>query len=348
VALKLQAEIGLDGTGFRTGMQKIQTSVNQLKTAFGTAFTVGALTSATRSIINFASEIKDTATRLQVSTDFIQELRFAAQQSGSGLSVATLALEKMGVQMQNAIENGGDAMQAFNRLGVSFAELKNNSPEDVFRLIGRNLQTMERSLETNSAVIQVFGRGGGRLVTVLKELAENSQKFKDTQPLVTEESINNIERLGDRVDGLRNKLKALAAEEIGSRISLFDGEWLAGTDEEYWNGKIRMQQLEALYRQRKMERGLLDPGAVLGPNATAEQLEQLRGGPLVTNAKPEKISTSFVRESDSLTRVGNFLGGAQSSLPKIAERANQILLSIDRKMTTLIGASSSGVAVPET
>jgi len=326
MALKLEAQIGLDGAGFQAGMNRVMGAVGSLKTALASAFTAGAVASATRSLIRFASEIKDTATRLGMTTTEVQELSFAADQSGSTMAKFAVGLDFLARQMESAAEEGGDAAEALLRLGASWEDIRSQNPAQVAAAIGKALQTTNITSQVSADLTTAMGRAGTKLIPVLKELEENIAKVRAQGSIVSPESIDNVERMGDKIDALKNKIKSFEVEAIGSRISLFDGEWLAGVDEGYWEGKIRMSQLHKMFTDRSRKKGkMMDQP----PMPTAEQMKALRPAgasnnlPWMTQGPPASPPT--MGSSDGLVSVGNFLGSNRASILTAAEKTNKLL-----------------------
>ncbi len=69
-------------------------------------------------------------------------------------------------------------------------------------------------------------------------------------------------------------------------------------------------------------------------------------GPTFTEPLPKAARESHGTEGDALVRVGNFLGSSQSTLSRIGERTNQLLYSIDQRLSTM--KATGGIQFPST
>src|SRR5213593_3021241 len=134
----LIAKLGLDKTGFDAGLNDAQKKAGQfgagLKSLLAAAFSIAAITAYTRSVIEYASQIKNASLRTCASTDAIQTLGHAAKLSGVEFETMVRAFKDLSKAREEAIlDPHSRQAQVFEALGLSVKKLKELSPEEAFR-----------------------------------------------------------------------------------------------------------------------------------------------------------------------------------------------------------------------
>ena len=132
------------------------------------AFSVGAVVNLARETIAFGGQISDLSERYGVSTDMVQKLKFAAEQSGSSVESMLGAFKKMNQAMLEAADGNADKQDAFQRMGVSMDDLKSKSPEEVFRMIARAAKDMPHTPQLFADIKDVLGKSGDELLPAFK------------------------------------------------------------------------------------------------------------------------------------------------------------------------------------
>ncbi|HEV2350800.1 MAG TPA: hypothetical protein VG028_13245, partial [Terriglobia bacterium] len=130
MALRLMSEVGLDGSGFSTGLNKLESSAHSalsgLKGFFIGAIGVGTVEQAISRTVETAKELVDTSKRLAIAPEQLQVLRQAAKQSGVELEDVAHAFEKIDEARQKAMlpgQEGQQFMGAFKELGIGSEQL---------------------------------------------------------------------------------------------------------------------------------------------------------------------------------------------------------------------------------
>lgn len=222
--LKLEGELALDGSGWEKTLSKAGDGVDKLaknvggtlKNAFAGAFAIGSITAVIKSAIDLGSEINDTATRMGVSKTAAQEFSFAAKQTGVDLGDVANAMGKLSKAIV-AVEDGGEAgaemQKKFSKLGVTLAELKGKSPEELFKLIGQKMEGMTVTADVSAATLDIFGKSMTKLIPMLKELGDNIQKVHDHGLILDDATIAALDDAGDTLAEL-----SLATKIFGAAI----------------------------------------------------------------------------------------------------------------------------------
>lgn len=224
-ALNLLAKLGFDGRGFHTGMDGAKKKGGQVASYFGGpvksmiagAFTAGAVVAFSKSVIDLGGELQDTAGRLGISTDAVQEFKYAAEQSSSDLDAMANGLEKVAKAQEEVSQDskrGQELADTFDRMGVSVDQLLSKTPEEVVRQLGENLGGLQVNAQLTADMLDIFGKSGGKLIPVLQSLKEKSAELRDSGMFMSKEEIEMLDEAGDKMDKLGTKFKVMASSVV--------------------------------------------------------------------------------------------------------------------------------------
>ena len=168
-----------DGSSFQSAVNSAKASAGGLSSTMGKqfaglggmiagAFSVGAVVNLARETIAFGGQITDLSQRYGISTDMVQKLKFAAEQSGSSVESMLGGFKKMNLAMQDALGGNEEKQDAFQRMGVSMDDLKSKSPEEVFRMIARAAKDMPHTPQLFADIKDVLGKSGDELLPAFK------------------------------------------------------------------------------------------------------------------------------------------------------------------------------------
>jgi hypothetical protein len=363
MALKLEAQIALDGSGFQAGLNKVEAAAGRFGRnvigLIGGAFTVGAAASALKGLtvktIEFADRIGDASQRLGVSTDFLQAFEFAAKKSGASVDDLVGAIEKLNSARVEALSGPKDnpQLQAFARLGVSKADLQSNiGTEQIVLKIAAAFKT-ESAQSLIPAFREIAGRGAGALVATFRNDLDAEM---NKAPLISPEQIALIKGMRDQLSALSqvvtaqtapaliNTTKALIAAGFGVKSTfaflqaglggkniLKAGVSAVTVDPAGFINAIK--NFDAKKGQKAQEDVLADMVKFfLELDAIMKDAAKDFRNPPTPNfsgIKPKATAGGIGSpEGDSLSRVGNFLGQSQGPIVQIGERTNQLLTGI--------------------
>jgi hypothetical protein len=198
-----QSESALGGIGAALG---------PLAGLFAGAFTVGAITSAAGEAIKFAGSLNDLSAKTGISVEALQEFKFAGSAVGVTLDDVTAAV----LQMQKHLV-GGDASVsgALKTIGVSFEQLKQLRPEDQFTLIAEKLKGIEDPALRNKLAFDLMGKTAANVLPLIAGGLEEARKKAEELGLVLDQdTVNQLDNLGDTWDALKVAGQALIAKVL--------------------------------------------------------------------------------------------------------------------------------------
>jgi len=220
-------KLGVDTKDLDRGMRGLKGTIQKHNKAIGLAMTAmgGAILAAgALSIKTFAAmgdEVQKMALRTGFSTEALSELRHAAELSGTSLS----SLEKASKTLSGAILDAGFGLEtyvrAFDKIGLSYEQLKGLSPEDQFLAVMEALAGVTDESEKAALAADIFGRAGTQLLPMLADgtegLAEMRQEAHDLGIVFDKEAADKAAGFNDAMTRLKssvNGVKVVIAENL--------------------------------------------------------------------------------------------------------------------------------------
>jgi hypothetical protein len=261
---QLRVEVRTDLAKFKTELRAVKASVKQASTEASRGFTevrrsvddasgalksmrgllvgvaasigVNAVLGLGRQALELADGLDKVSQRLGVNVEALQELRFAAQQSGveqSTLDKALQGLSRRSAEAARGIGEAKDVLQELNiRLESSPGRLR--PVEAILNDVADAFQRIEDPAERVRVATKLFEAEGVGLVSVLKDgsagLRELREEARSTGQVLDAEAVKKLADLEDKVSAastaIRNDL-AKAFVEIAPVIEFFTRQTLA-------------------------------------------------------------------------------------------------------------------------
>jgi hypothetical protein len=230
------------GAGLSGGLTNIGASVAGLVNPFTAglaavaAFGAGA-SAAASGLLDLEDRVEklgNTADKLGVSFEFIQTLEEAGNRSGVSIESVSSAFGKLQKTLAGADEESRAATEALGRLGISFTDLENLSPEEQIRLVGEQLQDIEDPAKRTAAAMQIFGKSGADLLPFFANLGPAADDIERLGGSLTAIDRSRIDDFGAGIDALGvassrlGELLLLPFVGLGEGISQGAAEFLGG------------------------------------------------------------------------------------------------------------------------
>jgi hypothetical protein len=239
MALNLTARLGLDGSGFNTGVQKAKAKAKGLKSyvskemlaagaAFAGAFAIGQLSSQVSKTIEWGTRIRDLGLQFGVSTGFVQKMDYAFKQTGTDAEVAFKSIRKMAINASIAMNPLTSAMtaqvklDAFKKLGISADQLKSMGSEQMFMAIAKHLRDANfASGDLHDALNVVFGKAGSQLLVSFGNDLEAMSERMEALGLVDDSAIQRLGMIGDRLEEFKTQNRGVWADIVDAGSTLW-------------------------------------------------------------------------------------------------------------------------------
>jgi hypothetical protein len=186
-------------------MRKVDKSANMLA---GSLRTVGGLLAAAgafslvKSSLAAADALAKTSQRLGVSAERLQELEFAASQSGIEMNTLTMGLQRFGRRLAEAANGTGEAKDALKELGIETRDTDGSvrDTNEAFTEAVNKLGEMEAGADRTRLAFKLFDSEGVRLVQFGDGLDDLSRRANELGLVLDEELIKRAEEVNDQFD----------------------------------------------------------------------------------------------------------------------------------------------------
>jgi len=169
---------------------------------------VGSLTAGIKESAEAFDQIAKQADKVGVTTDALQELRYAANRTGVETGALDTAIQRFSRRLAEAGRGGGVLKKEFDRLGISVRDQNGalRSTEAVLRDYADALSATADPQEQLRLAFAAFDTEGAALVNTLrggaKALEDYAQAARAAGLVVDEQLLRDAERINDRFDEL--------------------------------------------------------------------------------------------------------------------------------------------------
>lgn len=144
--------------------------------ASGLAAATIATVSRTKEIIDSQAKFADS---VGYSIEALAGLEHATSINGATTETLRKGIERLTVNVNDFKKGIGEAVPAFERLGISLKDIEKLSPDELFGLIGDKLNEIPNQSERAALAYDLFGKSGIKLVKTLEQGTEGLALFKD-------------------------------------------------------------------------------------------------------------------------------------------------------------------------
>jgi len=217
---------------------------------------VGSLFGASKVYADVGSKIKDMSDRTGMGAVAIQELAYAAEQSGTDMGALEVGVKKM----QRAIVEAGQGVKgpvdALAAIGLSAQQLAGLAPDKQLALIGDRLLKINDPAEKAAAAIELFGRSGTMLLPMFEDLDALQKEFRKKGLGMSAEDVAAAEAYGDALSTLGKSFRAIVVA-VGGAVAPMLKNFAA------WAGKTAIAVRDWVKENNALFNGLLSVGAFL-------------------------------------------------------------------------------------
>jgi hypothetical protein len=173
---------GAKDQGLSAAFERVRKEADGIKQGF--ALAVGAVAAvagafatlkvavdSVKNFANFAGEVSDLQAKTGLAIGPLLVLRQAFENAGIGGEAMAGAVRKLQQNLVNASEGSGEAVAAFSKLGINFADIINLPVDQQIEIVGRAINSLQGDAQKTAAAIDVFGKSGANLLAVFKDSA---------------------------------------------------------------------------------------------------------------------------------------------------------------------------------
>jgi len=236
--------------GFSGDMKGFGDRVNDIGQAFSgfavkvagiAAAFLGAQTAAQTfgQALNMAGQLKDLSLRTGETVGELAVLQRAFVNTGLSGDEAGQVINRMQRFLINANEAGSEQEKILSQLGLTYEELKQQTPSEQLQTLAQRLSQVENPAEKAKIAMDILGRGGGALLPLLAAMGDeltNAREQLGGYPDALDKAGNAMAEIEDNFNAIKNKAVefatglmvdlAPALEEITGDIARLDAAGL--------------------------------------------------------------------------------------------------------------------------
>lgn len=180
---------------------------------------------AVKSALDFADGIDKVSEKLGISTDFLQESRFAADQSGVAITTLEMAMQRFARRSAEAAVGTGEAQDAIAQLGISLKDTNGNlrTSEALFRDAMAALGEVDDPAERLRLAFKLFDSEGAVLVNMAGNFDKLAKAAKGAGQVLGADTIKRAVDAKDELSKLTNEIKILGTEALVDLAPLLTG-----------------------------------------------------------------------------------------------------------------------------
>lgn len=172
-----------------------------------------------KSAFELGSSLTEAASKVGVTVEALQEMRFAATQNGISVETMDGSLNKMSRTLGNLQLGNKATTETFNQLGLSAKSFIGLTPTESFAKIADALKNVKDETVRSALGNQVFGRSYAELKPLIDLGAAGinaAAEAKRKDGLVSSEQAAKLDDLADGWDRLKEKVGVASAQFIAN------------------------------------------------------------------------------------------------------------------------------------
>ena len=213
---------GLDDSKFQAGLNRMEKGaqavtgkISGMMKGIGVTGVAKAVFGAAKDVANVTGELSDQAAQINMNVESMQRLQGVLAQSGVGGDKFIMAMQKIGMAMTTAREEGGPMLAKFEALGISFEQIAaaGDDVEKVFYQMSDALKESNGELSIHNAALEIVGAKGGKMVGAMSAGTEQIKKEGEAISILTAKQVEYGDRVADVGEQKIKNLKIMAVEQ---------------------------------------------------------------------------------------------------------------------------------------
>lgn len=215
-------------TGAITGLVGSVTAlINPFTLATAAIAAFGAATAAIgRGLIQLEDRVEqlgNQADKLGTSFKFIQVLETAAERSGNSIGGLSASFNRFLRAVDDANSGSDKAVKAFERIGISSADLASKKPEEIYKAMAIGITQIEDPAARAGIAIDLLGRSGLDLIPTFKQITNSERDLERYFAVLSEVDKIRLDNFGNSVDALNTATRGLGQSLLLPFVGLGDG-----------------------------------------------------------------------------------------------------------------------------
>lgn len=186
--------------------------------------TAGAMTVLAKNTIDTADNLSKMSQKIGIATEDLSRLAYAAQLSDVDIGSLQNSLVFLSKNMSAASMGTGDALNAFNALGIAFKNTDGSlrGQAEVLADVADKFAIMRDGTEKTAIAMAIFGRAGAKMIPMLNQgrdgLREMGAELENFGALVTGQFGRSAEQFNDNLTRLKTILDGFTMQTFAPLI----------------------------------------------------------------------------------------------------------------------------------
>jgi hypothetical protein len=181
----------------------------------------GAFIAMAKRAVAFGDDIEDTAQQIGITNKALQELRYAAQLGGVSTESFDKSMMQFSKRLGEAQIESNETSAALNRLGISMAQIRGMSADQVLKLVADRLPSVSSGFQQSAIAAALLGREGVKMLPTLLQGSVGLGKLADEAHrmglILDDETIKKASEANDIFDQLGTAMK-VAGTKAGAEL----------------------------------------------------------------------------------------------------------------------------------
>jgi phage-related minor tail protein len=166
-------------------------------------------------MFNDFDRLADSADKLNTTTTTLQEIGFAASQTGADLGDAEKVIAKLQVNLGKiGTGEGKSANEALKQLGLTANQLRSMDSGDALAKIGEQLKTLPDQTSRMAAATALLGKSAGDLLPLVMQFTELREQARALGVVIDEQTVRSAAEFVDQTEILNLQGRALLADVL--------------------------------------------------------------------------------------------------------------------------------------
>lgn len=182
----------------------------------------GAVALFTKSNVNALDALGKTASKLGVNVEFLQQMRFAAEQTGIETRTLDMGLQRFIRRVAEAAKGTGEAKAALQQLGIEFTNADGTARDikDILFDVSDGLANTASEGERVRLAFKFFDSEGVALVNTLQGGSAELKRFFDQAEnlgiLISSDTTKKAEAFNDQLNIIKRQFAAISQNLVGA------------------------------------------------------------------------------------------------------------------------------------
>lgn len=305
--------------------------------------TAGAIIKITHSTAAYVESLQKMSLRIGLSVSAIEQLRFAAEQSGGSLEALLPTFRALARSSFEAAQGTETYKRVYDALGVTVTK-RNGQMKDLDSLleeVADGLLKASNSTERLAAAQQILGRGATALMPLLSGGSAEIRRLREQAvqlgaqigPAFTKEAADYIDNLNIMKTLLRNFGRLIAGEFLPT-FNVFLEKYIATSIKRFqqWQKAIREVRFQTQRFFATLAFGISKLGSFIGIEGAAEQAEAFNA---IMREGKEDLDAWLKAQDDAAVSNLKFGEGLDISIDKVKSFSEVLAEVINKNRKTL-------------